>query len=141
MAVKNVNVLKWCVEKGICEDPNDTRQAQNAIRWVKRNLSSCNIVCIKRGVYEAEESSLERAYSAHKNHCIKTSDERRVKMKKFNEQRKAAKADSEPHADAASPGEYEPPTSPPSRPSSPDGGLRSRRRSQRSGIGEGGDDT
>lgn len=141
MAIKYINVLKWCVDKGICEDVNDTRQAQNAIRWVKRNLKSCNMVCVKRGVYEAEESALERAYTAHKSNCVKTSEKRRELMQKKNAARAQKDADGEDHA-KGQPEETSEETSEetPPRPSSPAAGRkRATRASRRTVLGEGGD--
>jgi hypothetical protein len=89
---KFVNAIEWAFEKGLIQDKSNTRQCQNVIRWIKRNLNiGNNLVCVRRGVYEAELSVIERAYSAHKNRCLQTSEDRRLVMIKINAERKAKK--------------------------------------------------
>lgn len=88
MAVKQVLVTKFLFDIGVITDLEDKKQCQNGIRWAKRNLNlGDNLICMKRGVYMADEAKLQNAYKEHLKKCKVTSQKRKDVMERVNKGR------------------------------------------------------
>lgn len=88
MAVKQVLVTKFLFDIGVITDLEHKKQCQNGIRWAKRNLNlGDNLICMKRGVYMADEAKLQNAYKEHLKKCKVTSQKRKAVMERVNKGR------------------------------------------------------
>jgi hypothetical protein len=93
---KDINVLDWLVERAILTDKSDRKANQNAIRWFKKNIDTANtLVCVKRGVYMADEAATKKGFAAYQEQCRRTAQKRRELMQELNSKKAQDEASSQ----------------------------------------------